>query len=452
MGTQKNPNQNKQNKKDIPFYKREGFKNTLFTLMALGCVRLVIHTGKKTVTYFTHKAENEQKHKQKLKEIKAQGEVQEKLNAQKADLKDRNDERKMERWKKFKEWADDRKKSNQKDNAKESDEETIEITLPPTVKQLHENSEIKNFVPSYGPSWLFENEITGFVGPTNKGKTAYLREVATKIAGGYVDDVIDPEWSLRDPVSTIYIDCEGVLEDFKERTQNNSELDTLSVISGETDAVNIKNQVELWAKVNREKKHGIIFLDNATIFNERNPGKKGRIFFEWYEKEKLNRKRDGGSLGLILVLHTKGKYNWRSRFDPHKHVRGDFNTVNLCRSFLYFGPCGLDESLWLLKEIKNKHRKGREKKTVSLYKSIDSEEQWFGYVREADEDDVVDEVATGTRGPKPQISDKQIEYAYHILLSGEKSLEQIADELNFSREGLRKRLVKKGWWPLHPKI
>lgn len=418
-------------KKTVVWYNKQSFREKVFYGSILCLLTTCIHSIPIFFRHLLKKKENEEKHKHKLIQIEKDGEIQKELLKEKADLKDRNDERKVERKKKFIEWNEERKEAKKGNSAEDLEEESDDEIR--TFDDIQADPNLSSTPISLGPAYIFRNEKIGFFGPTNCGKTSFIRQLAVMIAKGKVIGGYDADWKCLEPIPVLYIDCENTEDKIKAKLPEIGSTPLLIPISGNMKAKVVIKKLDKRLKKYQDYKDILVVLDNDTKWYDVNK-KNSSLLNDWFDSVRDKRLKEGKGITLLTVYHA-GKH-----FDPYKDfgmsaTRGNSKIYDLCQSFLYFGPMGGEK--WCLREFKNKNREGGEKETVSVYVSAKDRNNFFKYSREISLEELLENKPT--RGRPNSITDEILQEVRDKKLRG-KALEEYAKSKGFTRQGIEKQL------------
>ena len=401
-----------------------------------------------------NKKEAEEKRKTiKIKESEKQNTIKVKTEEQKDLLR-------------FKEEIRSKKQDEKITPTKDMQEIKIESYHETLRKGMLENSKERML----GFPWLREGYDTGLVAPTNCGKTTFVMQVAIALARGYSEISIADEWHSIKPMRVVVFALE---QNYKEIAQYyGSAINDLRRLEIHCEAgLRTEHILSILRNVIKETDEDgiVVIFDNHTKLEERCGAKAVKAFNQELEVLQAECSKTGKSLTTLKVFHTNDKWKPGTPFSP-SYVRGNKNSVNMTKNFIYLSPCKLGTNFRVLGYLKMKHG---EQECYILLRYADTEINQFCYIGKGSANDLglpqnnghtyvtnkttanhstdftdkkikeeTDIAKKNKVGRPTDFTDEQMLEWYHRVQKGECTYKQIEEEHNVKKCAIKKRVQR----------
>ena len=322
---------------------------------------------------------------------------------------------------------------------------------------LESHSELKakglldtNRQKEFGATGVRVGLCRGFAGPNHVGKTSYLLQEASLIAGGNCLPMTADEHSIP-PVQVIYFALEnepGEIEEYYGNMVNPVE-EHLHIYEGQIMPSKIVQTVKEYLPLSNE--YGVVvYIDNEVKMEEYAPRKEIVWMKRELEQMRQSAPKTGHPLTPVYVYHTSSNY------DPSKPftlqcVRGDKSRVLLNNDFDFLTYTSLGDDKRILGHLKRKHAK--ENGIVNVLKFAGTEVDQFSFVGNAKEVDVLctknpqDNVPNPAAvfnphktGRKSTITDEKARALWDMVKRREKTWKQIEAETGHKEKKIKARV------------
>lgn len=292
----------------------------------------------------------------------------------------------------------------------------------------------------FGEFWK-ERELAVLAGQTGIGKSALAMQIAIQIArGASLDSLLEDGTQVETPAQTVlFLDCEMDLDDWQNRLRGATipenllrfEFDIDAKVEGDLAQALVSNFKALIDRTGSK----VLIIDNISWLFSDLPGRDIHAETSALMKLLLQLRKSEG-VAILVVAHTlKGKKNTPFTLED---VAGSSNLQRYLESCFSIAEVQGQESHRYLKQLKSRGRKKKyTSREVAVCELLESEGV-LQLMRREDLDTRENLLLTEERDSKDEIE--------ALLLEGEKSASEIAQELEVSRQyvyKIRKELKDK---------